>query len=299
MNRKSEKARKYLKVTFETPDSMVDEAAGLLVSRGALGCAVERMQRSGARAPKVATLAAYFDHLSAAEHRKLRTMMAQAGMLADDSVHASATPERIVDPGWATAWKDRFEPFKVGRRLMIVPPWNRAQSAGRASIVIEPAQAFGTGHHPTTYGALVTLERMCSERSYARALDVGTGSGILAIAMSLMGLRSVRGIDVDPIAIENARENARLNGLEKSVRFSVTPVSRFSSGFDLVVANILSSTLIELAPALKRIVAANGCLLLGGILKREAEGVAARYAPELRITMQRTDRGWTTMVLER
>ena len=295
MNSRTGKAQSYIRVTFETPAAMADEAAGLLVSRGALGCAVELMQRPGARPGKSVTLAAYFRRLSPSEHRALHATLARAGMLARDG--ALPRPRRIVDPGWASAWKERFEPLKVGRRILVVPPWNRAEMPGRINLVIEPGQAFGTGHHPTTRGALRALEELCAARKFRRALDVGTGSGILALAMCRMGVGSIRAIDVDRIALDNARENARLNRLEDRVSFSSTPITRLSARFDLVVANILSSTLIEIAPALKRLVAEDGCLVLGGILNHEADSVAAAYAPELRVVTRRADRGWTMMVL--
>jgi ribosomal protein L11 methyltransferase len=297
MNRRSAKAPSYIKVTFDTPAALADEAAGLLVSRGALGCAVEKMRRPGARPGKSVTLCAYFHRLSASGYRALHAALARAGMLARDG--AGAGPQRLVDPGWASAWKERFEPLKVGRRILIVPPWNPAETPGRISLVIEPGQGFGTGHHPTTRGALRVLEELCARREFRRALDVGTGSGILALAMYRMGIRSIRAVDVDRTALDNARKNARLNRLEGRVHFSATPVSRLKSRFDLVVANILGSTLIEIAPALKRLVAEDGCLVLGGILNREADSVATAYAPELRVVKRRTERGWTTTVLER
>ena len=100
------------------------------------------------------------------------------------------TPDRdtIDDPGWATAWMDRFEPLPVGRRLLIVPPWNAEVAARRVKLVINPGQAFGTGHHPTTYGALAMIERFARRDASSRRCDVGTGSGVLAIAMRLMGV---------------------------------------------------------------------------------------------------------------
>lgn len=295
MNPGTGKARSYMRITFETPATMADEAAGLLVSRGALGCAVETMRRPGARARGSVTLAAYFNRLSPSACRTLHAMLERAGMLARDG--AFARPQRIVDPGWASAWKRRFEPLKVGQSILIVPPWNRAEVSGRRSLVIQPGQAFGTGHHPTTRGAMRALEELCNARMFRRALDVGTGSGILALAMRNFDVGSVRAIDVDRTALDNARANARLNHLEDRVRFSSAPVSRLTSRFDLVVANILSSTLIELAPSLKRLLADDGFLVLGGMLNREADAVAAAYAPELCLVSRRADRGWTTMVL--
>jgi ribosomal protein L11 methyltransferase len=194
---------------------------------------------------------------------------------------------------------DRFEPLPVGRRLLIVPPWNADVAARRLKLVINPGQAFGTGHHPTTYGALATIERLCATRRFQQALDVGTGSGVLAIAMRLMGVAEVSAIDIDGLALENARANAGLNSLNGKIRFAITPVARLRRRFDLIAANILSSTLIGMASALTSLLARGGCLVLGGILNREAAAVLGAYRPSLRRLSVRRDRGWSTLVLAR
>ncbi|MFZ0244126.1 MAG: 50S ribosomal protein L11 methyltransferase, partial [Candidatus Binatus sp.] len=126
---------------------------------GAIGCAVAGMKLPRAREDKTVALEAYFDRISAAELSRLKLMMEQAGMLADaarDSTGHGARNgivRRVVDPGWATLWMKRFGPFRVGRRMLIVPPWKRENERGRTTIVVQPARAFGTGHHPTTAGA--------------------------------------------------------------------------------------------------------------------------------------------------
>ncbi len=272
-------ARKYVRVAFETPAAIVDEAAGLLVAQGALGCAVGGDHRTAHRRSTL-ELQAYFERLSRLRLAAIRRAMAAAGMLA----RPTRAPRRqlIADPGWATAWMDQFEPLKVGRRLLIVAPWNSDIATRRLRLVINPGQAFGTGHHPTTYGALGTIEKLCAQRRFEQALDVGTGSGVLAIAMRLMGAGNVTGIDVDALALDNARENAALN-----------------SSFDLITANILSSTLIGLAGALTRLLARRGRLVLGGILNHEAAAVLRSYRPRLRCLGVRRDRGWSTLVLAR
>jgi ribosomal protein L11 methyltransferase len=290
------RSRDYIRVAFKIPAAIADDAAGLLASHGALGCAVEGDNRTASRRA-IVTLEAYFDRLSAANLRNIWSVMASAGMLAP----AARIPhtERIVDPGWATAWKDRFTPLRIGRRLLIVPPWSDTTIAGRLRIVLNPGQGFGTGHHPTTRGALLALDELCAERRFTRALDVGTGSGVLAIAMRLFGIPSVTAVDIDPVALDNARENAALNSMDRAIIFSSLPVERMRGRFDLITANILSSTLIAMAPALKRLLRPAGRIVLGGILNREATSVLDSYQPELRLVPIRRDHGWTTLVLER
>jgi ribosomal protein L11 methyltransferase len=209
------------------------------------------------------------------------------------------SPQAIHDPGWATMWQERFEPLPIGERFLIVPPWNRACESGRISITVLPGQAFGTGHHPTTSGALIAIDELIAHHKIARAIDVGTGSGILAIAMAMLDVGKIIAIDVDAIALGNARENAELNGVSRRIAFTTTPVVRTRGKFDLVVANILSKTLIAMAPDLKRLVAVGGHLVLGGILAREAKSLASHFEPELRVAGTSTTRGWTTLVFAR
>lgn len=287
----------YVKAVFETPAGLADEAAGMLVACGALGCAVERGGRAGARSRKPVKLEAYFSRLKPARLRAIRRAMGSAGMLAKSDRDTAG--ERIVDPGWATMWQRRFEPLPIGERILIVPPWRRVNAPARTAIVIKPGRAFGTGHHATTAGALRAIDRLCGERKFARALDVGTGSGILAIAMALLGAKHVTAIDVDAAALDNARENAALNHLRRRIRLSTTPVAQLSGRFDLIVANILSSVLIAIAPDLIRLLARRGRLILGGILRREARAVASRYAGKLRLLGTDYDRGWTTIIFAR
>jgi ribosomal protein L11 methyltransferase len=293
--------RHYVQVAFEIPAAMVDDAAGMLVAEGALGCAVGGDHRNAHRHATL-ELQAYFERLSRLRLAAIRRAMAAAGMLARPA--RPPARRRIEDPGWATAWMDRFEPLPVGRRLLIVPPWDsnaatRRLNTRRLQLIINPGQAFGTGHHATTYGALATIEKLCAARDFEQGLDVGTGSGVLAIAMRLMGVGRVRAIDIDELALENARENAALNLLGDEIGFATTPLARLRRHFDLIAANILSSTLIAMAGALTRLLAPGGRLVLGGILNREAVAVLDAYRPRLRSLGVRRDRGWSTLVLAR
>jgi ribosomal protein L11 methyltransferase len=303
MQRASASRRSYTRAIFRTHAHLADEAAGILVAGGAIGCAVAGMKLPRAREQKIVALEAYFDRISAADLARLKSMMEQAGMLADGdgAVDRNSAARRIVDPGWSTLWMKRFGPFRVGRRILIVPPWKRASEPGRTTIVVQPARAFGTGHHPTTAGALRALESIVAAHSPRSILDAGTGSGVLAIAAALLGNRNseIIAIDIDTTALENARVNARLNGVEKSIRFSPVPLLSIHRHFDLITANILSHTLIELAPHLKRIVAPGGRLVLGGFLADEADEVLSHYRSPLRCLSRKVHRGWTTVVMAR
>src|SRR3984957_19471804 len=124
MQRASASRRSYTRAIFRTHAHLADEAAGILVAGGAIGCAVAGMKLPRAREQKTVALEAYFDRISASELSRLKLTLEQAGMLADGAVDGSA--RRIVDPGWSTLWMKRFGPFRVGRRILIVAPWKRA-----------------------------------------------------------------------------------------------------------------------------------------------------------------------------
>src|SRR4029077_20509095 len=131
-------------------------------------------------------LQAYFDRLGGSRLTAIRRAMTAAGLRARPA--GTLRGQFIADPGGATAWMDRFEPLRIGRRLLIVPPWNSDVATRRLKLGINPGQSFATGHHRTTYGALATIEKLCAAKRFEHALDVGTGSGVLAIAMRLMGV---------------------------------------------------------------------------------------------------------------
>jgi ribosomal protein L11 methyltransferase len=279
---------------FRTPAAMADEAAGFLVANGALGCAVAELARPNERPRAVVTLQAFFTRLGPRDLVRLRGAMRRAGMLAAGD--PSRPARRIVDPGWATRWQRRFRPFRIGRTILIVPPWERQTDPERKCIVIKPARAFGTGHHPSTAGALRAIEEIARGPGAIRsALDVGTGSGLLAIALRMHGAARVVAIDIDADALDNARDNAELNRAGGAIRFSAIPLHSVRGRFDVVVANILANVLIEMAPELARRLAPHGHLILGGILASESHEVTRAYRKLVRPVSETRSRGWATL----
>jgi ribosomal protein L11 methyltransferase len=297
MNSGTAKAKTFLRADFNVPAAMADEAAGILVANGALGCAVKAPFSPNPQRSKTVRLEAFFDRLTPSQLARIGSTLAAAGMLSNGQRRPAA--HRIVDPGWSTLWKRRFTPLRIGRRLLIVPPWNQVEVRGRLRLVIEPAQAFGTGHHPTTRGVLTLLEAECARRHFQSALDVGTGSGVLAIAMNLLGVADVVGIDNDPVALASARHNAALNRLDRGIRFSPAPLASLRRRFELIAANITAGALVELSSKLKQLLAPDGRLILSGMLTGEVRPLMARYRPELRCLASRIERGWATLVLGR
>lgn len=181
---------------------------------------------------------------------------------------------------WSLAWKEFFRPIQVGDFFEIIPSWLEGKS-GLEPLIIEPKMAFGTGHHATTFLCLQAIcELFRSGRLQAKMsfLDLGTGSGILSIAAARLGLSGI-GVDIDPIAIENAEENCRLNGVTRSVRLQVGSIESFESGlyFDCIFANILSGPLILMAENILARLRSGGLLVLSGLLVSQFEQVQTAY----------------------
>jgi len=207
----------------------------------------------------------------------------------------------VPDTDWNRAWRDHFRPLPVGRRLLIRPPWEPGPSTDRVAIVIEPGRAFGTGHHGSTAGCLEALEVVVAERRPALALDLGTGSGILAIAAVRLGVARVLALDEDPDAVAVAAANAAVNGVGDQVRCVVGGAdARVEPPAPLVLANLLTAAHERLGPAYRRAVAPGGVLILGGILDAEAaalETVVGDHGFALR--RRRSVDGWSTLEFER
>lgn len=210
-----------------------------------------------------------------------------------------------ADEDWSVRWKEGLGPRSVGSRIVVTQPWNPVEDAeGRIVIVIEPATAFGTGEHPTTRGALRLLQEELSGGE--RVLDVGAGSGILAIAAARMGAAEVVAVEADEDALETARENLERNGVADRVRLvhrRVDPdyfAAVREAGFDLVVANVLSSILVPLLPAFAAAIKDQGGIILGGILDTEA-GEVTDYAVAAGLDLVRPDREgeWWTGLFRR
>lgn len=162
--------------------------------------------------------------------------------------------------------------------------------------------AFGTGMHPTTRCCLEFLEEVVTSLTQKNitALDVGTGSGILAIALAKMGVSNVRALDNDPIALKAARLNVRCNRVEGAVRLSNSGPERVKKSFMVVVANLTAETIIELAHVLEKKVSARGYLILSGILKPKAGEVVRRFFPSsFRVTCQKSQKEWATLLLKK
>ena len=183
-----------------------------------------------------------------------------------------------ADPGWADAWREHFRPVRAGS-LTIRAPRNEAGEG--LEVVIEPAMAFGTGGHATTRLALAAMEEAMADHPGAAVLDVGTGSGVLAIAAVRLGAARALGIDNDPEAVIATAGNAALNGVADRV---ASDRDWPDGGYAVVVANIVSPILLSLKDRLVGAVSPGGRLVLSGILSTEADGVARAFTTDTGLT---------------
>jgi ribosomal protein L11 methyltransferase len=208
------------------------------------------------------------------------------------------------DEDWSRRWREGLAPRRVGQRLMVTQPWNPVTDARPDDIVlvIDPATAFGTGEHATTRGALRLMETVL--RGGERVLDVGTGSGVLALAAAGLGAGSVVAVESDGDALSNARENLDRSGWADRIELVHAEVDRTyldrerDHGFDLIAANVLSGVLIPLLPAFAAVLRPGGFVVLGGILESEASAVleAAGPAGLTPVVEDREEEWWTGLL---
>lgn len=206
----------------------------------------------------------------------------------------------VREEDWAEAWKAYWKPARFGRRLAVVPSWERYE-AGPDEVVLrlDPGMAFGTGTHASTALCLETLDAL--PRPGRAVLDVGTGSGILSVAAALLGAERVVAVDVDPVAVRVAGENVRANGVADRVLVRRGEAAGEPAGaYDLVLANITADVLAGIAPDLVRVLAPGGTLVLSGIIAPERGRVEAAFGRAgLAVTGAREREGWVALTLAR
>lgn len=295
-------AAQYWELTV-TLDASDVETAEVVTNRlwevGAVGVVEEA-------APGPAALHAYFPPGTpvAALARGLRSYLDNLAALGMPGAGARIAVAPLPDEPWADAWRAHFRPVAVGRRLLVCPPWEapaEALASGRVTVVIEPGRAFGTGGHGSTRGCLELLERVVHATPAPRALDVGCGSGILAISAARLGVTRVDAIDIDPDAVAATEENARRNGVADRVRAAVASIDAWEGPpAPLLLANLLAAAHVALASTLTRAVAPGGSLIAGGLLAHEVPPVAGTFAAAgCWLAEVAEHEGWAALLLRR
>ncbi len=236
------------------------------------------------------TITALFETETAAQ-QAATWLLAQMGAA---GLHVQALAE-LADQDWVRITQSQFAPVAITPQFWVVPSWHAPPAAARQVIRLDPGMAFGTGTHPTTRMCLRWLARKPAGASLARVLDYGCGSGILAIGAALMGAQQIDAVDIDPAAVQATRDNATRNGVTLQAGL---PDSAHGA-YGMVLANILATPLKLLAPLLAGHLAGGAWLVLAGILERQADEIAAAYAPWLQLAVADSEEGWILMCGQR
>ena len=270
-------------VTCHAPAAAVDLLSAYLVELSGAGVCTENREVDtfsveGLDDGREAAVKSYFpdDETLPAQLIRITSYLEELSRINPDWSFAAPVVALVRQEEWAHTWKEHFKPFRVGERLVVKPTWEEyASRDGDLILEIDPGMAFGTGSHETTKLCLEALEGICRRSGEfagvgypppVSCLDVGTGSGILGIGAVKLGIGTVVGVDIDPEAVKVAAENAGVNGVEKGMTVSTTPLERVEGIFSVVVANILAEELVRMASLLVERVAPGGFLILSGIL---------------------------------
>ncbi|MFT5434376.1 MAG: ribosomal protein L11 methyltransferase [Myxococcota bacterium] len=290
-------AERWLRIAVET-DHAQEEYVSNLLNDAAGGRGVEILDRRAALlAPEAAMLAPgrilVRAYVTFADYDSSRFDVSGVP-------GAILSPPHPIDEDWRQNWKKFFKAARVGRRFIVRPPWDDIDERldGDIDIVIEPGMAFGTGTHETTRLCIAQLDAM--RLTGQAVLDVGCGSGVLAVAAVKVGASSVRCLDIDDASIEATLDNAVRNDVGGRITASTTPLARINEQYDLVMANILASILAALRDDLYARVKPGGTLVLSGILGVEADEVADHFA-ELGLIRRALvhDREWVAIRFDR
>lgn len=267
-------AKSYFTLTVDLAEPDAERLEDLLHEAGAGGLELrdrEATPMPGIRqpAPGEVIVVAYFGEKAEAEDARAQ--------LTQTFPAARVALEEQEDQDWSNAWKSQIRSVQVGR-LWVGPPWLRAEAPkDLLQIEIEPKMAFGTGDHPTTSLCLALADRYLPSHPGASVLDVGTGTGVLAIAAKKLGAGRAVGVDNDPVSVELAQENAAVNHTP-DLELSTRTLDQIDGTFDLVFANILANTLVALAPLIAPKV--KDRLALAGVLAPQADEVTRAFVDQ-------------------
>ena len=205
---------------------------------------------------------------------------------------------RMEQEDWQNGWRKYYHPMEIGQRLAVVPSWQEYDT-DRVKLILDPGLAFGTGGHETTSLCLEALDERV--KGGERVLDIGTGSGILAIAALKLGAASAEGVDIDPVAVRTAGENAALNGTADKLTVLVGDLSDKASGtYDIITANIVANAILSLAPAVPGLMAEDAVFIASGIIdSRKDEVIAGLEKAGLTVQEVKEKRGWECIVCKK
>lgn len=299
--------RKWLKVTLKCNQELVDPLSDLFGELSGAGVEIKPIGPD-------AEISGYFqvegDAAAGGPGADESLKVQQAEITAQLKRHPLLAGQQLDEPGfellkdedWAESWKQYFKPFAIVPGLIIKPSWEQYEpEPGERIIELDPGMAFGTGQHASTQMALTLIQHAFAqgEPLINKVADVGTGTGILAMAAALFGAREVIAVDNDPDAVHAARDNVAVNGLARQVTVEGTDVSRLAGPFDLICANIVHDVLVEMAPVFQKLVAPGGKVVLAGILSGEQERNIVEVYGELGMSLLRAEHKdeWASLLL--
>lgn len=262
----------YQEITVRVPSESVDAVADYIIEHIAGGLLLEDEDQSATTAVKF--------YLSSDDkiEPQLAGLRQFLGTIGSGQEPGSFSIKKIRNLDWIDEYRKSVAPLTIGEAIVISPPWERGRYPGRTEIIIEPKMAFGTGRHETSRSCLAELERLPLEGK--TIFDLGCGSGILGIYAALRGASQVIGYDIDPLAVENSRENFVLNGVAAVCRAEEGSIADIpiEATYDLIVANIIKSAIVPIIGELKRRLRPGGILILSGLLEQDRPEIEAGLA---------------------
>jgi ribosomal protein L11 methyltransferase len=283
----------WLHLIVRTRPANIDTVANFLIERGAPGVVV-----------KGHGLEAYFRRSGddATLKQSVRSFLRGFENKSGRGAKPRSQWKTIGAENWHESWRRFIKPARVGKSFWVTPPWlTPPKFRHRQVITIEPGLAFGTGTHATTRGCMEFIEDVANRIAGSKfsALDVGTGAGILAIALVKLGAQQVWAIDNDPVALRVARENFAINHVADHVHLSGVDLKAFKNKFTLVVANLTAETILELGQSFESKVASHGWLILSGIMAPKADAILRRFRGGFRLVRQKRGREWATLLWQK
>jgi len=265
--------KRWLVVDLSVPKEFGEPVSNFLVEQGATG--IEELEGD----LKWERLRTYFpqDGKETGVLYALRRYLKSLEKITPEIPRARIKTASLPEQDWSENWKRFFKPVQVTPRLVVKPPWSKVRlKKGQSAIDIIPGMAFGTGTHATTLLSIQALEETIKKRGLC-VLDVGTGSGILSIVAAKLGAEEVWGVDIDGVAVENARENVEKNRVSDIVRTRKGSMGDLRRKFDVVVANIDLKSLRRMRKPLLNHLKKGGFLILSGILEQDRERIRRHY----------------------
>ena len=305
----------WLKLRLCTPSELTDALSNFLAESGVQGVFQENpvppftgREQAPEMPPEVPAreiVQAYLPDDAAASDRlsSLTEYLQSLAELFPDLEPASLTTEKVSDPGWGEEWKKYFKPFRVGKGIVIKPTWEPyAPGDGDTIIEIDPGMAFGTGQHASTLMCLESLEDIlaAAPSTGERVLDVGTGTGILAIAAAKLGAKKALCIDIDEQAVKIARDNAAVNNVAERLDIRSGEPASVRGPFSLIVANITAGPLIRMHGDFLPLMLPGSLLVISGILEQYQEEIERRFlAAPLQLQRLRREKEWLCYIFRK